>query len=55
MAFLVFSVNDSNEVEAATGTDDTLGVTSRTGDAVTKLPRCDAGHATDDEVLNEVC
>ena len=34
--------------------NDTLGPTSRTGDAVTKLPRCDAEHATDDEVLNEL-
>jgi hypothetical protein len=25
------------------------------GDVVTKLLRCDPGHATNDEVLNELC
>ena len=35
--------------------DYTLRLTSCTGDAVTKLPRCDAGNTTDDELLNELC
>ena len=58
MAFLVFSVSDSNKIDVVMAlvetTNNVLRVTSHAGDAVTKLPRCEAEHMTDDKVLNEL-